>query len=382
MISLILSYLAAAIIPYVLFFIGMRFARRRRFDRYRREYWTRQNTEALKKIRFWDLQRIPEPFKLVTELESLQTTLQTISLSVELGLLEFIEKNPGLTEEQIEKYLGFSHRQVRAAIEVLLASKVIKPNENGYAITEQARVYLLKESPFLESLPPPVIAKRFLKILKSGIIKGTANKWSKGKASVPEKWAMQQHLYSFPLGFALYDLGILQKTKNIVDVAGGTGAVCIALALMDSTFEMKIIELPASIGIAEKMISQYGLSDRIKCIGMDMFTNDWPENVDALLFTNIFHDWDDDQCQILSKKAFEALRPGGLILIQEALLYDDKPGPLWTAHWSMAMALFMQGRQFHVRELKSIIEAAGFRDIQIHPLLGYYSSLVGVKPNH
>jgi len=376
---IILSYFAAAIIPIILFLISFRLRKRIRFKKNLTAFWSRQSTESLKKIRFGDLQKMPEPLNFITEMESLQTTIQTISLSVELGLIDFIRKNPGIKYKQIKEYLNFSPRPIHALIEILLASEVIKQYEDSYFLTERAILYLLKESPFFQQLPPPFIGRRFLKIARSGVVKGTINKWSKGKTSLPENWAMQQHQYSFPLGFALYDLGLI-KGKNIVDIAGGTGAVCIALALKDPSFELKLIELLASIDIAKKMIARYELSDRIKCIGMDMFKNDWPDNIDSLLFTNIFHDWDDDHCNILATKAFNALCPGGVILIQEALFYDSKPGPLWTAHWSMAMALFMQGRQFHSSELKKIVEDAGFIQIQIHSLLGYYSTVIGVKP--
>jgi len=379
--TLILSHIAAAIVPLALIVLGTRAARRLRFARSRRDFWNRQSVEALKKIGFWDIEDVPEPLKIITERESLQTALQTISLSVELGLFELLAEHPGLTDEKIAEYLGFSIRQMRAAIEVLIASDAIRHHLDGYAITEKARVYLLKESPFFQPLPPPILAKRFLRILRSGIVRSTIEKWNKGKAGAPEQWAMKQHIYSFPLGFALHKLGLLQNATKILDVAGGAGSVCIALALKDPSLELQLIELPNSITIAEKMISKYGLSDRIKCIGMDMFLNDWPDDFDAVLFTNIFHDWDDNHCQILAKKAFDALRPGGLVMIQEALLHDDKPSPLWTAHWSMAMALFTYGRQFHGSDLKILLEASGFKDIQIHPLLGYHSSVVGVKPN-
>jgi len=62
------------------------------------------------------------------------------------------------------------------------------------------------------------------------------------------------------------------------------------------------------------------------------------------------------------------------------LLHEDEPGPLWTASWSVAMLLFTYGRQFRFSELKQILETAGFADVQAHPLLGYYSSVVGIKP--
>lgn len=375
---LILSYFAAAVGPIFFFFIFVYLRNRKRFRYNSTAFWARQNETSLSKIQFDKFQKIPKPFNFLSEIESLQTTMQVISLSIELGLLNHIRNNPGITETQIEQYLDFSKRAVLASIEVLLASDVIKHLEIGFSLTERAKFYLLNDSPFFEPLPPPAIGKRFLKIAKSGVVKGAVKNWNKGKSSTPEKWALKQHEYSFPIGFAIYDLGII-KGENILDVAGGTGSVCIALALRDQSLKLEMIELPESISIAKKMISQYKLLDRIRCTGIDMFSNEWSINNDTILFTNIFHDWDNSRCQILAKKAFNALRPGGIILIQEALLNENTPGPLWTAHWSMAMAVMMEGKQFRHSQLKNILETVGFRDVKVQPLLGYYSTISGIK---
>jgi predicted O-methyltransferase YrrM len=142
-----------------------------------------------------------------------------------------------------------------------------------------------------------------------------------------------------------------------------------------------LIELPSSIETAELMISKYNVTDRIEIIGMNMFTGEWPQENDTVLFTNIFHDWEQDKCQALAEKALAALQPGGLILLQEVLLNEDEPDDLWPAHFTLATALYTNGRQFYARELIKTLEAAGFVDVQVRPLFGYYSSVVGVKPS-
>jgi len=261
------------------------------------------------------------------------------------------------------------------------ASEVVYKTADGYSLTDKAKVYYLMDSPLFEPLAPPNIAKKYLKNLQSGRGEITIKQWEKGESHLPEEWARQQHLYSFPLGFSLYQSGILQNSQQVLDVAGGAGSVCIALALKDPNFKLQMIELPSSIETAELMISKYNVMDRIKTIGMDMFTGEWPQENDAILFTNIFHDWENDKCQVLAEKAHAALQPGGLISLQEVLLNEDEPDDLWPAHFSLATALYTNGRQFYARELIKILEAAGFVGIQVRPLLGYYSSVVGVKPS-
>src|SRR6185312_17381690 len=97
-------------------------------------------------------------------------------------------------------------------------------------------------------------------------------------------------------------------------------------------------------------------------------TGTWPAPADAVLFTNIFHDWDDEQCAALAARAFTSLAPGGQVVLQEALLDDEAPGSLWTAHFSMTMAMLMRGRQFRRAELVSLLQRAGFSDTRVEPL--------------
>ncbi len=376
----IFSHLIAAVILPLIAVIFLIVKRRKRFVKNKKEFWARQNTLFLEENGFLQKNNIPSPLNFLGEFETWRTIIETVSLCNEAGLLDFLnDETGGATFEHIKNFLGFNTRAANAVIDLLLAVDVLNQFDDKFVLTENAKLYLLKKSPLYQPLPPAKFAKRFLKIAKSGKPAGAVKKWGSGKAVKPENWAIRQHQNSFPLGFALANSGLL-KGKNILDVAGGTGAVLIALGLKNPRFKMKLIELPGSVNIAEKMIAKYGLSKQIECIGMNMFEGYWSSNMDTVLFTNIFHDWDDEKCLILARKAYASLNSGGVISIQEALINEGKPGPLWTVHWMVMMAIFMQGRQFRKHELEKILTDAGFVNIRTVPLLGYYSSVTGQKP--
>ncbi len=40
----------------------------------------------------------------------------------------------------------------------------------------------------------------------------------------------------------------------------------------------------------------------------------------------------------------------------------------------------MQGRQFRRDELKATLAESGFEDVEVLPLLGFYSAVIGRKP--
>ncbi len=377
--SPIITHILAAISPILAFVIYRNIQRRRHLARARQLFWEQQRPEGLKYLRNLKEGSIPPPFNLIGELEKMQTAINTASLSIERGLLQYIAANQPVTVEQIQQFLGYAERPVRAAVEVLLALEVLERTNEGIKLTPRAQLYFFKDSAFFEPLPPARLARRFLKVIQKGKVGGAIQRWQKGQAQAPERWALQQHRYSFPLGFALARSGIVKDGQTVLDVAGGSGAVCIALATEFPNLKLHLIELPGTLPITRKMISRYEVADRVQLYGMNMFTGEWPASVDVVIFSNIFHDWSDEKCVQLAQKAHAVLSPGGKIVLIEALLRDDQPGPLWTAHWSMAMALFMEGRQFHGNEITAILQQGGFSKVHIQPLQGYYSVIIGEK---
>lgn len=385
---LIFTHLLAALIPILLLLAFLAYRRHKQNQDAIQRFWKNQSPGSLQAAGIQPadparLAHIPPPFALVLEGETVGVNVQALAFARKLGLLDYIGQHPGLSEAEIAAHFNFDVPPLRIALELLTASGALCLDQDGYALSEAARLYLLEDSPLAMMLPPPVMNARVLKLLRRGETTGSGRQWRKGQAHRPEYWAIKQHVISFPLGFALASRGWLAGAKEVLDVAGGAGSVAVALASQYPGMHLHLLELPGSLPIAERFIAQYGLSQRITCTGQDMFSNQpWPASgeLDAVLFTNIFHDWDLAGCQLLAEKAFAALKPGGRVLIQEALLNDDQPGPVWTAAFSLSLAMNTYGRQYRRRELQPLLERAGFSAVQVHPLLGYYSTLAGEKP--
>ncbi len=378
--KLLITHIIAAITPIVIFFISLQWKRKRQQRRIRQAFWSRQRPEGLRYLQKLAGNRIPAPFNIIGEIESWQTLLYAVAGVTELGALEFIADKGEVSKEELARFLELDERTVTAALEVFLAGGVVSRTDNRYRLTPRAYMYLHPRSTFFEFLPGSIPVRRFMRILKSRKMRRTIQRWRKGKADHAEQWVIQQTKYSFPLGFALSQKNIFEGRLKVLDVAGGSGAVCIALASEHPELELHLIELPQTIPITKKMISRYQLSHRIQCIGMDMFSGEWPTGMDRIIFSNIFHDWNDEHCLQLARKAYQALNPGGKIVLIEALLQDDPPGPLWTAHWTMTMALMMEGRQFHKSELIALLEDSGFTEVEVQDLLGYYSVITATRP--
>jgi hypothetical protein len=95
----------------------------------------------------------------------------------------------------------------------------------------------------------------------------------------------------------------------------------------------------------------------------DMLTDALPAAADVHLFSNVLHDWDEPVVRQLLGKSFDAMAPGGLILIHDAFLNAAKTGPLHVAEYSVLLMHSSEGRCYSVSEMEGYLRQAGFHDV-------------------
>ena len=153
----------------------------------------------------------------------------------------------------------------------------------------------------------------------------------------------------------------------------------IAIAQAHPQIKATVMELATMCDVAAKYIAAGGAATQVDTLAVNMFREPWPKGYDAVFFSNIWHDWNFRTCAWLAARAYEALPPGGRIMLHEALLDDDGNGPPPIAAFSMLMLLATQGQQFTFAELKALLEDAGFEDIETLQTASYYSITTGYK---
>ena len=74
------------------------------------------------------------------------------------------------------------------------------------------------------------------------------------------------------------------------------------------------------------MAAEHGVADRLDLIAGDMFADPVPPGADAILLSNVLHDWDVPDCRTLVARCAAALPPGGRLLVHDVFLTTP-----WTA---------------------------------------------------
>jgi 3-hydroxy-5-methyl-1-naphthoate 3-O-methyltransferase len=174
------------------------------------------------------------------------------------------------------------------------------------------------------------------------------------------------------------------KFQRLLDVGGGSGAFDIELCHRHSGLSATVDDLPFVTEIAQERIVEAGLSNRISTHPGDFFADpQYPLGHDVILLSMIMHDWSEKEDRAILRKCYEALPPGGAVVICELLVNDDKTGPAPAALMSLNMLIeTVGGRNYTAAELRGWLEATGYRNVQVvwFEAAGANGAVIGYKP--
>jgi predicted O-methyltransferase YrrM len=312
--------------------------------------------------------------------------LQTLSAAYELEIFQTLAAGP-ITPAKLAALSGFDLRATEVVLTMLAALGLVRARGDAYELTDVSRTYLLPDSPFdwgplISRIGViPDMHRALVQVLRgTKNVSRPATAWAQGRMS-PELAASVSrvmHCHSLPAAIELARMPELRGVRRLLDVGGGSGVFSIALAQQHPALRCTVMELEAVCEVARGYIRDGDVGDRVDSAAVDMFRDHWPEGYDAVLVSNVFHDWSAETNAQLARSAFGALPAGGKILVHE-MLVDDAGGLPTTAGFSVRMLTTNEGKQYSLAELTALLEAAGFVDIRESKAHLYYSLVIGTK---
>jgi predicted O-methyltransferase YrrM len=309
----------------------------------------------------------------------------------ELGLFNLLEDAP-LTSGEVGNRLSINQRGAVSLLSLLSSLGFLKLNDGKYSLTEVSRTYLLPDSiyywvPMLKLYQDPPVGH---KVLMEALLRNrridrvrSTEEWAAGELGREraEELTAAMHSHSFPAAAGLANNGDFKGVRKLLDIGGGTGCFCIALANRYPQMSFTVLELPEVSEFTSEYIAKAKLEDRINVVAADMFHDPWPRAYDAILLSNILHDWDEERCHWLCRRSHEALPAGGSLYVHSMLLSNTMDSPLATAAFSMNMVVRTEGRQFSRQELADLLTACGFINVITEQTFAYYSLTRAIKPS-
>jgi ubiquinone/menaquinone biosynthesis C-methylase UbiE len=202
----------------------------------------------------------------------------------------------------------------------------------------------------------------------------------------PEKtrnFVMGMHNRALGVGSSLAEKADLAGRNRLLDVGGGPATYSILLARKNPDLKAKVMDLPKVVEIAQEIIKDFKMEERVQAVAGDYTKDPFPEGNDCVLNSGIFHRETEDSCRVLINKAYKSLEPGGLFIINDVFCNKEKDGPPFVMLFGINMMLTSEFGTVHsTAEVTQWLKEAGFTDISSEPLPPPmpHTLIKGVKP--
>jgi acetylserotonin N-methyltransferase len=319
----------------------------------------------------------PSPGPILDLIESFRRS-KTMFAAVSLGVFDFLEKTPS-DYSSLAAALGVQAEPLQRLLDTCVGFNLLRRNHHVYQNEPVASTYLVRSS--AQSLTGYILYSndvlfRLWDHLEDAIREGTP-RWQQvfgTDAPIFDHFFRNQEAKEIFLD-GMHGFGLLSSPKVVqafdlspfrfmTDLGGGTGHLAVAACEQYPHLRASVFDLPQATDIAENFIrNSPQASHRVNVIAGDFFADQLPE-ADLFALGRILHDWPEVKIGRLLAKIYARLPSGGGILIAEKLLNEDKTGPTSAQLQSLNMLVCTEGRERTLAEYRSLLESAGFSNVQ------------------
>lgn len=295
---------------------------------------------------------------------------QTCALhaAVKLDLFSRLDGASGRVDSLAEE-TGTDPRALEMLLNALVAMGLLQKSDDRYACTGPARTYLCTSDE--QYLGHMLLHHHHLfeswgrldEAVRTGKAVGGQSRF--GDEARRESFLMGMFNLAMQLAPRVAAAIDLNGRKRLLDLGGGPGTYAIHFCRENPCLQATVFDLPTSRPFAEKTITRFGLEDRVRFMAGDFHQDPIPGRFDVAWLSHILHAEGHAACRRIIAKALAALAPGGLVVIHDFFLSDDRAHPLFPALFSLNMLLATpEGQAYSEGEVREMLVANGVSDIR------------------
>jgi 2-polyprenyl-3-methyl-5-hydroxy-6-metoxy-1,4-benzoquinol methylase len=295
---------------------------------------------------------------------------QALLTAAELDVFTVLHDNPA-TEQEIRDRLRLHGRGLRDFLRLLVALGLLQDSNGRYRNTADADRYLVSGQPasvigFLRGLRTNLypLWGGLTETLRTGHPQATGDSF---EAMLNNRQELDRYVRMMDgliqvVGPRLVEAFDWSGYRSVLDVGGCRGNLAGQIARAHHGLTVQVFDLPQMQPVFDEYIAEQGLTGRVQFYAGDFFRDPLPSS-DVLVFGHILHNWAYQQRQQLVHKAFEAVNPGGALLVHDRMLDADLSN-VDNLLASIIMALVTEeGSEYPISELTELAETAGFTSV-------------------
>lgn len=314
------------------------------------------------------------------------------------GVYQLLVDDESLSANEIAATLGLNHLSVRRVLDAAAAWGLVECDEfSKYRIPTQFKDQLdyRHESylgsifdhfigntiPLAEYLPEALKSgdaqwQRFLganKRLATHPFENLFSESEKAQAFHDAMWNL-----SYTVSEELVENGILDETRKLVDVGGGSGAFVVA-ALKKKP---DLIGIVYDLQEVEEFCVRNLIKNRVTARASFQAGNFWTDEIpsgDTYTLGYVMSNWNDEKCVELLGRIWKKLPFGGRVIILDRILDENRSGPFPGVMQDIAMMLETGGMHRTEKHFHELLQKSGYKNIRITRSSAEKHAIVGIK---
>lgn len=292
-----------------------------------------------------------------------------IQAALQHRIFDLLDESPK-TVDDLARATAASKRGLTAILNALVGLQLLARSGERYSLTPESATFLVSSKPgyhgaFFRHILDQILPKwqQLPEVVRSGKPVRAANDQRQGA----EFFAGFVEAL-FPMGYpgarALGEhLGISEITRpvKVLDLAAGSGVWGIALAQQSPKVHICAVDWPLVLETTKRVAARHGVLDRLTTIAGDLLEANFGSGYQIAILGHILHSEGEKRSRQLLRKTFDALAPGGTIVIAEFVPNDDRTGPPNALIFAVNMLINTEeGDTFTLAEMSHWLRETGF----------------------
>lgn len=273
---------------------------------------------------------------------------------------------------------GVPERGLRIVLDAMVGFEWLDKSGGQYTLRPLAEMFLVKSQPVYLGAMAAIMGhsliwerlSRLTDIVRRGGVAGEENPANRESHPFWTVFAEASRGLSAPQAAALAEIVKPERFvgARIVDLACGSGLYGFTmLKRADARARLTSVDWPNVLDKARETALEWGIADRIDWRPGSIFEVDWGRDHDIAIASQIYHHFDLEQNLMLSRRILASLRPGGELVIHDAIPDEARTERSFPLVFAVVMlATTDHGDTFTFEQYRDTLERAGFAEVTLH----------------
>jgi SAM-dependent methyltransferase len=254
---------------------------------------------------------------------------RTVIAATNLGVFEALRARR-LASGEVAAACAADPFAIGKLLDALVSSGYLTFRGGAYGLTRMSRKWLLADSPLSlrDAILYEAVEWGWLAKLEEFVRSGRPLDFHTAMSG--EEWRLYQRGMRAIAGLSANEVArripIPKGARTMLDIGGSHGYYSVAICRRRRGLRATVLDLPQAIEHAAPLLAKERMGDRVAHRAGDALRDDLGcESYDLILIAQLVHHFDDATNRELVRRAARALRPGGALVILEAIRRES-PG--------------------------------------------------------